>query len=477
MSLSNSLRASLIVFGLVAGLVAASNFVIFTERKETTLSSGKTIINTPPKIVMTETPSTTPRKTLKIVYTLEDDAGAVASVDAHIVPVAREQGEQPQNARMPLLTASLENGPGRGYLDLGFAPWAGKEILISLIAKDRAGNEARTQARRLIAPARVLRNPLARALLEEREKIMKDSSASARMEAANVMAGIARRYDDVRHDLLSVLALRSGAVRLALNRDQRVVGQAADMLWRVALRVEEGDAGRAREVLAEKIAAFAKALEKGIDPQIGMNALGTLARASEAYFAACATGTECGLVRFLSETQGNGPKELFQGAFEDVVWALRDSDGIKARKALRALQAVVEEMPTTRPELSPSQNALAGKIFALSDFARAQKEAFEETRRLEATSNVKTKPVLSALAHRQRALFFALKEREEEVFSAVPGVEKSENAMEIAARLLEQGELAAARERQAEALGLLENALLALSEAMRRSSGERSNNF
>jgi hypothetical protein len=125
-------------------------------------------------------------------------------------------------------------------VDLAAQSWAGQRVSLQLVATNNAGRKSSTNAVELNVPARRFVHPVARVLLEERDKLMQSPDDEIlRQEAANIMARIAHEPSNFRGDPVVLMALRSGAVRLVLGRDREAAISVANLLWQAASRIED----------------------------------------------------------------------------------------------------------------------------------------------------------------------------------------------------------------------------------------------
>ncbi|HAX92094.1 MAG TPA: hypothetical protein DCY07_07825, partial [Rhodospirillaceae bacterium] len=198
-----------------------------------------------PQITITEDPEVTARGTIRFAFEVSDDYG-VEAVMARITPTAPQSSDvRVEPIEVPLAKPALKQMKTAAYADLTHLPWAGIPVSIQLVATDGANNKAWSAPRILTLPSRAFRNPFARALIEERAKLLSRPDAAMRDEAANVMAGIARQQGLYNGDKVVMMTLRAGAARLVLNRQPETVDSVADMLWQTAVRLEEGVMGLA----------------------------------------------------------------------------------------------------------------------------------------------------------------------------------------------------------------------------------------
>ena len=73
--------------------------------------------------------------------------------------------------------ARTRSGVGQTTKDLSEHPWAGADVVMTLTARDEAGNEGRSTPHEMRLPERPFAKPLARALIEQRRNLALDADA------------------------------------------------------------------------------------------------------------------------------------------------------------------------------------------------------------------------------------------------------------------------------------------------------------
>lgn len=433
-----------------------------------------------PQIIWTEAPEITNRKTIRFAYETWDDF-AVESVVVRVTPISLAAGQPGEPVELPLATPRIPKATGAGYVDLTSLPWAGQNVTVQMIAIDGAGQRTGSVAKTLVLPERKFRNPFARALIEERDKLAKDTGAAMRTEAANVMAGIARQQGLFKSDAALYLALRAGAVRLVLDAEDGAIAAARRTLWQAALSLEEGLLGQSREALARTAQDIAESLARGAEASALHPMLRALDLTAQIYFRALETERNRqpeGLreMNWLPVVGGEAVSaEDYYTRIADIAGLLADKQTAKATEHLLELQTITENLRTAAPELSPSQDRLAMQVATLRSLVRGQKQVIEETEKLETLTGktekdrtARREAYARALA-RQQALLSALQEMIEQNPDARAEIRDGVRAMIAALAALQGQQSGEARRQQAEAQALLENSALILSEKMRQS--------
>src|SRR5262249_18232538 len=143
----------------------------------------------PPTIALTKDPEAQGRGALKLDYKIEDDYGVV---EGKATFARKESGEG--NTARPLYGAPefalalpqvrTRNGVGQTTKDLTEHPWAGVDVVMTLIARDEANNEGRSSPQEFRLPQRAFVKPLAKALVEQRRNLALDANARGQVQRA-----------------------------------------------------------------------------------------------------------------------------------------------------------------------------------------------------------------------------------------------------------------------------------------------------
>ena len=207
-----------------------------------------------PKISITKEPERTPRGGLKFAFKVEDDYG-VASAEARIrrmapkedtsgppgpAPKARRARGRPMSGRRRWRSgcrAAIRKRPkAPSYHEIGDHPWAGMKVQLTLVAKDLAGQTGRSETIELVLPERRFTKPLARAVVEQRRKLVEDPRD--RLQVARALEALTLEPEQFIDDLQVYLGLRSVFYRLQ-QPTTRAAGTASSPscgTWRCASR-------------------------------------------------------------------------------------------------------------------------------------------------------------------------------------------------------------------------------------------------
>ena len=233
----------------------------------------------PPKISLLKEPERTPRGGLKLSFKVEDDYGVV-SAETRIRRVAPKEdtsatawaragakkGPRPPLERPPALALRLpkaypKQAEGQSFHEIGDHPWAGMKVRLTLVAKDLAGQVGRSETIDMVLPERRFTKPLARAVVEQRRRLVEDPRD--RLQVMRALDALTLEPEGFIEDLQVYLGLRSAYWRL--QRDTTRVGRntVIAQLWDVALRIEDGNLSDAERALRAAQERLSKALEEG----------------------------------------------------------------------------------------------------------------------------------------------------------------------------------------------------------------------
>lgn len=231
-----------------------------------------------PKIAFSKDPERTRRGAMKLTYTIEDDYGIVSAegkvkrarpkdkgpdAKAWARPEALK-GPRPPLDRPPAITLRLPRGStheAQTYVDFAPHPYAGREVILTLEAKDVAGNVGRSKPMRLVLPQRIFEKPLARAVVEQRAKLLDDPRY--RDQVLQALEALTLEPEGFIDSSSIYLSLRMIYHTLRRETSREAMKSVTDGMWEIALRIEDGDLSDAERALRDAQDKLAEALEKG----------------------------------------------------------------------------------------------------------------------------------------------------------------------------------------------------------------------
>ncbi len=229
----------------------------------------KILADNPPTVVWTHPARRTAHGALDLRYKATDDYG-VTTLDLSLTPIDPTT-TKPRNVDTSQITLALPSPPGRQvssevFPDLTASPWAGLPVSLRLIVHDAIGQRGESSAAIVVLPERIFHNPVAQAIISARKSIVQ--SANRAGEAAELLDGLSSRPDAFRNDLRIFLALRVATRQLSSDTSRESRQSVASLLWRTAIRAEDGAAGQAEQdmrsaenALRDAVARHASAAE------------------------------------------------------------------------------------------------------------------------------------------------------------------------------------------------------------------------
>lgn len=201
---------------------------------------------------------------IRLPWRAEDDWGlAGLRVELRLKP---RPEAAPVVIDLALPGGSPREARGASQPDLSAHPWAGLEVEARLVARDHAGQEGRSEGEFLELPERSFTHPVSQALVALRRALSVDPTA--REPARRELDRISGNPEAFEHDTGTFLALRTARARLLRDRRPAAVEEVQEILWDIAVALEEGRTDRTARALAEARQALREALEEAQrDPQ------------------------------------------------------------------------------------------------------------------------------------------------------------------------------------------------------------------
>lgn len=303
-----------------------------------------------PQIALVERPRNNARGSMTLLYRLDDDYG-VASAEAIFARQESNQGNRRALYEPPRLPLDLPAGAGglgegRATLDLADSPYAGARVAMRLVARDAAGNEGVSEPVEILLPQRRFVKPLARALVEQRRILALDPGARANVRVAlEALALAPEAFETPSAIHLGLRAARRGLEGARSDDELRGV---ADMLWSMALKLEDGDASEAERELRAAEQALREAMAHGdSEEEIARRAQELRAALDKFLEQVGARPGEKGEPR---ESAGDEPDSVtaddLQSMLDEIEQAAKSGDMAQAQKLLDELQDIMENAQT-----------------------------------------------------------------------------------------------------------------------------------
>ena len=359
----------------------------------------------PPQIGLRGQPATMPRGALRIEYGALDDYG-VASAEARftlapdqddaLAPGASEMASEEGMEEDDLLEMEPLFGPpvmklqlprtnakmveGRGTQDLTAHPWAGLKVRMTLVAYDQAEQMGESGAYEFVLPARVFTKPLAKAVIEQRRKLVQEPNSSAIV--ARALDGLTIGADKVMDDRIVYLSLRNAYWRLRNDDSRDGVSTVVDQLWSTALRIEEGDLPEAERDLKTAQDALLRALQENAPAEEIKRRIEELRAALSRYLQALAQQQQ-DKGNMSSEGQQDGDQLVSEQDLDKMLKNIQDlaEAGSKemAERMLSELNDILDRLQTGNFPENARQQRAQQMMKDLDDVVSDQQELLDDT--------------------------------------------------------------------------------------------------
>ncbi len=213
----------------------------------------------PPVVAWDQPPARAQRGlAIRLPWRAEDDWG-LATLRVELRLKLRPEAEA-VTLDLPIPGGSPRSARGAAQPDLSAHPWAGLEVELRLVATDHAGQDGRSEGVFLELPERSFTHPVSQQLIALRKALSVDPTG--RDPARRELDRITGAPEAFEHDTGTFMALRSARHRLLRDRRPSAVTEAQEILWDVAVALEEGRTDRTARALAEARQALREALEE-----------------------------------------------------------------------------------------------------------------------------------------------------------------------------------------------------------------------
>jgi uncharacterized protein (TIGR02302 family) len=332
----------------------------------------------PPTIAFARKPQGTPRAALRLDYHATDDYG-VEDVKAIIT---REHGHPGERIvlDLPLPGLHLKQADATSYHDLSPHPWAGLPVEIRLIATDALGQTGQSPPVHIVLPERVFRNPVAKAIIDQRKELAKDANAAA--TAAEILGDLNKRPVLYRDDAVVFLALRLAQDDLQQNHGRATITAVERLLWNTALRIEDGDMSMAERELRRLQQKLQDALARNAPDAEVAKLMQQLRQALDRYMQELATellrhpppaNQPFDRSRMLS---GRDLQRLLDRAQE----LAQNGDRAQARDLLAQLQNLLENLRAARPgQMAPGESQAQQMMQGLQRLMQHQQQLLDRS--------------------------------------------------------------------------------------------------
>ena len=269
--------------------------------------------------------------------------------------------------------------------DFSQHPWANLPVSAELFASDAAGQEGLSAPQFATLPGRRFFDPLAKAIIEQRRDLLWNRSNAPRV--AQILRAVSYTPDDIFRSEKVYLKLRFALRRLEAAFDDglndEMVDETAEVLWDIALEIEEGDLSDALERLRRAQDRLSEAIENGATDDEIAELMQELREAMQDYMQQLAEQNQG-----QQQQQAQGEmQELSQQDLNDMLDRLQElmEQGrmAEAQQLMEQLRQMMENMQVTQGQQgqgqqSQGEQAMEGLAETLREQQGLSDEAFRD---------------------------------------------------------------------------------------------------
>ena len=457
------------------------------------------IVDLPPKVEVVGEIKRESGGTFGLTFSASDDFGVTSGrvwVRLNLAEVDRRHGLAAVPASqldielaLPLTTSGDRSNFTEVFIeDLSKHLWAHLPVSFVLEVEDIRGQIGRSASLEIELPALRFFDPLAKALTEQRRDLL--WSNSNRRRVAQILRAISQKPEPIFRDFEDGLALTKIISQLEEGKTREDLGSLAELLWLLALEVEDGDLDQAAEKLARAQDKLAEAIKNGATREEITRLMEELRQAQREYFKEFAERNPAveqperpptADDNVISENQLQEMMDRLQKLMEEGRMA-------EAQELLEEINRLIQNLQTSKGqsggEGQEGQDGGQQQMEDLADSLRQQQRLSDQTfRELQnpgqgqdggAGEGVEPTEDDGSLAGPQKKLQWDLNRQRGKLPGAgtEPGQEarrsldEAGRAMERAAEDLETGNLPGALDNQSEVIDALRDGMRSLSETL-----------
>lgn len=208
------------------------------EQKAGQASQQVAAFNAPPRITWIVKPETVAEGRVRLSYRI-DASAPLTSVRLRLTPIIKAPGlgVEKDVVDVNLFGSERKTVNWDGHMDLTGSLLAGSPATLCIEATDKDRRVATSEEFSVTLPERHFANPMAKSIYDLRKSLMADPQK--RLDVLRGLAGVLQQRENFKDQSLTLLTLRSAAVRIALDKSDDGLRSALDLLWHAALLFEE----------------------------------------------------------------------------------------------------------------------------------------------------------------------------------------------------------------------------------------------
>ena len=341
-----------------------------------------------PQIAFAGPPETNARGTFGLAYRAKDDYGLVLAegvVEKGEGLVGRRTLVPAPRIPLALPADAQSDADTKSTVDLTTHPWAGARVKLTLVAKDEAEQEGRSETIDFTLPQRPFTKPLAKALVEQRRTIVLDPDDRKRVQVG--LDSLLIAPDRFTPQWGVFMGLRIAAERLRGARNDADLTEVAEWLWTMAVQIEDGDLSEAERELRAAQERLREALERGADEQETKRLTEELRTAMDKFLREFAERMQRDQQNAQNDPNQRSPdrtvsQDDLNRMLNQIEEMMKRGDVAEAQRLLDELRNILENLQTARPNsrmTDPMAREMNRAMEDMDNLAREQQQLRDET--------------------------------------------------------------------------------------------------
>ena len=323
-----------------------------------------------PVISFDGVPSATEHQAMKVAFRASDDYGVVG---AKLVLTPHGRASAPLSVDLPLPAGKKVTQTN--FVDLTAQPYAGLMVDGHLEARDATGQIGKSRTITFRLPARVFTDPLARALIEQRQNLATSIDAASRKRVAAALDAFAIAPDHFYAGKTGLyMGLRAAYWGTRSARGPADITHVEDMLWQMAVSLEQNGLLDAAAELRRLQQAITQALAQHAPQDVIDQLLKKYGDAMQKYEQALANNPD--QKKQQSQMQDQNSKNITQKDIDDLLKEIQRLSQAGQREQAAQMMAMLQSM---MENLRMSQGGSGGKAAARARPARRSTTPFRNS--------------------------------------------------------------------------------------------------
>ncbi len=349
-----------------------------------------------PKVEITADPSGDSSGMLSAKWKVSDDYGVTGVTSDIYLADGQDEGVaftdagifeyDPPKLPIHLRSAAPKDEAGESRADVAEHPWAGLMVEMTLTARDAAGHTTESAKRTFRLPERQFTNPLARALIEQRRRLILNPEQAGGV--AEMLDAIITYPKDLIERSGTEIAIAAVLSHLRAASDRADIDTVISDLWQIAVNVEDGVTADAKAALEAARKALEKALQDGAPPERIAELTKKLRQALDQYMQSMAREAQ---KRQAQQNQGQQPPgkvvtpQDLQKMLDMIDKLSKSGNNEAAQQMLSQLEDILRNLKPGTPQQGQGrgqESPLGQMLDKLSDLMRKQQKLMDETQRM-----------------------------------------------------------------------------------------------